>query len=234
MGPAASPTLLCFPHAGGTSVEVRSWIGRLGRWRVAPVSYPGRERRLSQPFLRSVEALAGFAEALVPEGEFALFGHSLGAFVAYEVAHRLCASGRRPRALIAAAQVPPRAGRSRRAIHVMQDEELLGELRALGGLDDELEASTELVDLLLPRIRADLQAAETYRPARRPPLDIPLQVLVGRHDVTVPLEVLDGWHAETTAGVRIEVLDGSHFFTREHPDDVIRRVAGFLADRDAG
>ena len=186
--PAARLRLFCFPHAGGGALTYRMWPEALpADVEVCAVQLPGRDGRIEDPAIDNLDALV---DALVPEllplldRPFALFGHSMGAMISFEVARRLRArqlavpqrmfvSGRR------APQLPPED--ERRTFDLPKDE-FVEELGRLNGTPREVLEHPELLELLLPILRADFSVCQTYVYAPGEPLDVPITVLGGLED----------------------------------------------------
>jgi surfactin synthase thioesterase subunit len=211
--------LFCLPYAGGGASIFRGWAGALGdAIGVCPVQLPGREARYREPaFTRLgplVEALAGsFGPYL--DRPFALFGHSLGALIAFELARRLRREGGpEPAHLIVSGCRAPRVRHTGRPVHSLSDAAFREELRRLGGTPAELLDNDELMDLVLPTLRADFAVCETYAYAAGRPLDCPISALGGSRDDTVDRGDLEGWRAETTGRFRVRILPGNHFFVQ--------------------
>ena len=151
--------------------------------------------------------------------DFALFGHSMGALLCYELAHVLSALGKPPRHLfvsgLGAPHLPPAGPR----LHDLPDDELLTVIAQLEGTSPEVLAQPELVQLLLPLFRADLQVWETYI-HRRDSLHVPITAMGGRDDPGVGLDILGAWGSLTSADFHLEVFDGGHFYHHAAPDEV--------------
>lgn len=234
--PVAEPwiRLVCFPHAGGSAQFFRPWRAELPPdVELYAVQYPGRLDRSAE---RSVDDMAELAEAVttailpLTDRPVALFGHSLGSAVAYEVARRLCT---RPDAAPARLFVSgrPGPGRQRRTTrHLATDDVLWAETGRLGGTDAAMLRDAELREVFLPVLRSDYRLAETYRPADGPPLPCPISVLVSSGDTEVTPDEARAWSACTTAGFTIRVFSGDHFYLgprrAEVADEVVRRMAG--------
>jgi surfactin synthase thioesterase subunit len=215
--PKALLRLFCLPYAGGGSSAYRDWqSGFPSEIEVCPVQLPGRENRFSEPPATSMPSLVrALAAGLRPflDRPFALFGHSLGALVAFELCQELRSMGQ-PVAnhLFASARRAPHLPDRRPPIHHLPDEAFVAELRRLNGTPEEVLGDSDLMELILPTLRADFTIAETYRWKQRPPLDCPITVFAGRDDPeTTPAEV-EGWRTHTRGALRVELLPGDHFF----------------------
>jgi medium-chain acyl-[acyl-carrier-protein] hydrolase len=215
--PGAKVRLFCFPYAGGGASVYRAWGDCLpGPVDVCAVQLPGRETRFREhPFARLpllVEALAG---ALRPhlDRPFAFFGHSLGALVAFELSRRLQRDhGPRPVRLFVSGCGAPQTRVPGRAIHALPPAEFREELRRLNGTPADLLDNDELMDLMLPTLRADFGLCETYAYVAGPPLACPVTALGGLGDDAVSRQELDAWREQTTGPFRVRMLPGDHFF----------------------
>jgi len=165
----AAIRLFCFHYAGGSAAIFRSWQELLPRWvELWPVQFPGRGQRIAEKPETSIEGLVGsMLPDLLPmfaEKPFCLFGHSMGATVAFELARKLFSEHRRsPCILFISGRRAPSMPRRRNSTHNFSDHEFVDELRRLKGTPREILESSELMQLLLPVIKADFQAIETYR-----------------------------------------------------------------------
>jgi surfactin synthase thioesterase subunit len=214
--PSARLRLYCAPYAGGGAGVYRSWADALDvRIEVRAFLLPGRERRFTEPALSSVEELA---DSLVPEltpgldPPYALFGHSLGAMLAYEVARRLTTAGRPPAHLLVSGAHAPHLPHRGPEYHRMADAEFVLGIKDLGGTPPELTEHAELLELLMPSLRADFTAAETYYHDAVDPLPCPITAFGGTEDPLVDRDELAGWSAHTTGAFRMHELPGDHFF----------------------
>ncbi|MFI6482199.1 thioesterase II family protein [Nonomuraea sp. NPDC050663] len=227
--PGAAIRLLCLPYAGGGSVEYNQWADLLpGTVEVRPVHLPGRERRIRERArTRMAELVPELADAL--EGEtaspYALFGYSMGAWVAFELARELRRRGApAPRALLAAAAAPPHGPRSA-AMFDAPEAELVGWMRRLDGSAGMPLDDPRLLAVVLPRVRADLEITDTYLPEPEPPLDLPLRVYTGTDDEVVPVEHAGLWAAQATGDFGLRVLTGGHFFLHERRTELLHHIA---------
>ena len=227
----AAGTLVCLPHAGGSASFFFPVSKALhGVYDVLAVQYPGRQDRRAEPCLPTVEELADHIAPLLrpvaERGPLALFGHSMGATLGFEVALRLEASGLVPSALFASGRRAPSRHRDER-VHERDDDGLLAEVRALSGTDDGLLGDDDVVAMILPALRADYRAAETYRCRPGPPLRCPITALVGADDPKVTVDEALSWRDHTTASFTHRVFPGGHFYLVSSATEVI----GVLADR---
>ncbi|MFI6090860.1 thioesterase II family protein [Streptomyces sp. NPDC051218] len=229
--PQAPVRLLCLPHAGGSASYFYPVSQRLApRVETLAVQYPGRQDRRNEPCLETVRDLADqIVKALGPwqDKPLALFGHSLGASVAFEVALRLEAQGTLPAALIASGRRAPSALRDER-VHLRGDEGLLEEIRRLDGTQSQLLEDDEIRRMVLPSIRADYKAAETYRYEPGPPLSTPVYALTGDADPKATTDEVRKWADHTTGQFEMTLYPGGHFFLNAHAPAVTEEIAGWL------
>jgi medium-chain acyl-[acyl-carrier-protein] hydrolase len=216
-GPNKAIRLFCLPHAGGGASVFRPWMAELAPdIDVYPVQLPGREGRWREPALTQIsELVPALSEALRPllQSPYALFGHSMGAFVAFELARQLRRENRPgPAALIVSAARAPQIPDPDPPLHARAAEELLDDLKRLRGIPEELLDHPDLVALLLPTLRADLTMCETYAYANEAPLMCPISVLGAENDDKVPLEHLAPWRTQAAGQFQLRVFQGDHFF----------------------
>jgi surfactin synthase thioesterase subunit len=228
--PPWSPRIFCFPHAGGSPRAFLDWQAGLGQdAEIVAICRPGREHRSAEPAPAITELIDGATAAIsaVTEDDgrpFLLFGHSLGALVAFEVCHRLCDRAGRavPRHLVASGCSAPSLLPSQRvrAIAGLTGQEFAEALGFFGGLPAEVIADPEVRDLLLPGLLADFHMAVGYSYQRRPPLGVAATLVVGRDDPHVRAAQIDPWTAEFTWPPDCRVVDGDHFYFEPRPDTI--------------
>ncbi|MFI1202709.1 thioesterase II family protein [Streptomyces sp. NPDC020883] len=228
--PDARVRLVCLPGAGSTASMYHPWSTRFPEEvEICAVQLPGRGGRLRETAYRRMEPLAdALAEVLRAECDrpVVLFGHSLGALIAYEVAARLRElPGATVAALIVAAHKAPHLGSAEVSSHDLPDEELLAFLDRLGGTPEGVLARPDIRRLALPALRADFELDFTYAYRERPPLDIPLCAFGGAADALVSESELDAWDRHTARTFRMRRLPGGHFFlTGPHGADMLARM----------
>jgi medium-chain acyl-[acyl-carrier-protein] hydrolase len=215
--PVASLRLICFPYAGGGTVVFHGWskVLPLGI-EVCPVQLPGREKRLREPpYKRLPELVQSIAEDLSSHfmKPFALFGHSLGALVSFELARLLRRErGIQPVQMFVSGRPAPQIATTRSSIYELPDPEFLKELRRLNGTPREVLEHPELMDVLLPTLRADFEVAHTYDYESDSPLDCPIMAFGGLQDPDISCEQLERWREQTTASFSSRMFPGDHFF----------------------
>jgi pyochelin biosynthesis protein PchC len=224
---ASAVRLVCFPHSGGSATAFSAWATAMPPGvELVAVQYPGRGDRFVDPLVDEVADMAGHvvAELLrLPASDHVLFGHSLGAVVAYETALLLRARGKEPSRLAVSACLPP-GDMAERDVHVAPDDELWSTLRALGGIDPGIAEHAELRELLLPTLRSDLRAHATYQPGRPgTPLSCPMTCYHGEGDPLVDEARLKEWADLTSGDFTLRVRPGGHFH-------VATDVAGLVAE----
>jgi medium-chain acyl-[acyl-carrier-protein] hydrolase len=211
--------LFCFPYAGGAASVFRdSPYGLPTDVEVCPVHLPGRGTRLTEPpFSRLPLLVEALSEALQPllDRPFALFGHSLGSLVCFELARQLRRSYQVcPARLFVSAGRAPQIPNRGRAVHTLPQKEFAEELRRLNGTPDELLDCHELMAIALPSLRADFALYETYGYLPEPPLDCPISSFGGLTDREVRRDDLEAWREQSSMSFSIRMFPGNHFFLK--------------------
>jgi medium-chain acyl-[acyl-carrier-protein] hydrolase len=229
---AAEVRLHCLPFPGAGASAYLPWAEFLPSWvELCAVQLPGREDRFLEELLtRFPDVVEAVTAALAPAvaGPYALFGHSGGALLAYEVARALAVRGLpQPVHLFVSGENAPGYPPVEAPAHTLPDAAFLEAVRTRGGLDEELLANEEMLELILPIMRADFTWYETYRPAQGTQLNCPITAYAGRADELVDSAGMRRWGEFTTGPFEVCTVDGDHFTAWRNPE----RIAGNLAAR---
>jgi medium-chain acyl-[acyl-carrier-protein] hydrolase len=215
--PQARLRLLCLPFAGGGVHSFRGWAEELPpEVELWSVQLPGREVRIGEDPLSHIEqVIEPIAEAMGDhfEGSFALFGHSMGALIAFELARQLRRLGA-PQALhlFVSGHGAPQLPDPDPPIHDLPEAEFIKEVSQLNGTPPKFFASPELVALMLPSLRADFALCETYVHREEPPLECPISAYGGLQDPELTRSRLDAWRDQTDEGFVVRMFPGDHFY----------------------
>lgn len=220
--------LVCFPHAGGSASYYHGMSRTLSaETDVLAVQYPGRQERRGEPCVRDLAELADLVlEEIRPWADrpLALFGHSMGALLSFEVARRLEHERIVPATLFVSGRCAPHLARHG-DVHLRSDDELVAAVRKLNNDDLHLLDEPEVRDLLLPPLRSDYQAVETYRYEPGPALGCPVVVLTGDRDPQVTCDEAQAWCEHTTGTFELRSFPGGHFYLDTHATAVTEVVA---------
>src|SRR5829696_1292675 len=237
-GPGTFP-LFCLPHAGGGASAYRSWLGKVPGVAVLPIQPPGREGRFRDPpYLRMgpyVSDLADVVSATVAEcgsAPYGVYGHSLGALVAFELLRELRRRGAQgPAHLFVSGCVAPHCPfDDGPPVRNMELPELVATLRRLGGTPEWLLSDPSVLEMIVPAIRADFSVKETnfYQP--EPPFDVPITALPSTDDPRASEELVARWCEQTTGDFELHTLMGGHFavfeqssLTHKYISEALRR-----------
>lgn len=210
--------LFCFAHAGGTAAAFRTWRKRLaGTAEVLALQLPGRGGRLGEkPFRRIGDAATAVAEVLEPftAQPFVFFGHSMGGLLAFETARAIRRrGGPEPLHLFVSARRGPQIPEPDAAVSALADDAFVGEIRRrYSAVPDEVAREPELMEILLPMLRADFEMLETYQYVGSEPLRCPITAVAGENDTRATLELRRPWRDETEGGFDIQTFPGGHFY----------------------
>ncbi len=215
--PQANLRLFCFPYAGGGALSFRTWPNGLPTTvEVCAVELPGRGTRMRlAPFTRLEPLVEALAQALLPylDKPFALFGHSMGGLVSFELARLLRREyGLLPVHLFVSGRRAPQVPDPDPPIHALPEPAFKEELRRLNGTPEAVLENKELMQLLIPILRADFAVLETYVYATEPPLECPITAFGGLQDCKVSCDRLEAWRNQTSASFALQMLPGDHFF----------------------
>ncbi|MCN9244951.1 alpha/beta fold hydrolase [Streptomyces sp. RY43-2] len=235
--PGAATRLVCLPHAGGSASFYFPASRALSpAIEVLAVQYPGRQDRRIERCLETITELAdAITEELLPltDKSLALFGHSMGATIAFEVAQRLEDHGIKLSAIFLSGRRAPSIDRPEN-LHLLDDRALLEALKEIGGTDAAILEDEELMRMSIGAIRGDYKAISSYRWQRRPPLRTPIHVHVGDTDPQVSRTEAQAWAQHTTGEFSLSTYSGGHFYINEHAPRLLGAISGRLADSVEG
>jgi medium-chain acyl-[acyl-carrier-protein] hydrolase len=224
--------LFCLPYAGGGASVFRSWSKDLPQnLELCAVQLPGRENRVREPPFRHISALIEILTESIKSYlnlPFAIFGHSVGALVAFELARQIRrVYGLSATHLFVASRRAPHLV-SQEAIHRLPDASFIEELRRYDGIPELLLREKELMQLLLPAIRADFAINETYVYSAEEPLECPISVFGGLNDPKVSSDYLTPWREHTRRVFSQHIFPGNHFFLQSSRELLLQRIADDL------
>lgn len=228
--PAARLRLFCFPHASGNATFYRDWAIRLpADIEVVAIQYPGRLDRISEPCLTDMDTMVDSIVAALTPGligdAFAIFGHSMGASIAYEVAFRLEHRHGTPADRLCVSGRPAPKHHRPGTKHQESDDYLWEELRRLGGTGEAALAHPQLREAMMPALRADYRLIETYQPTLGPPVSMPITAFTGDNDPEAAVAEVADWEHATTGQFELRTFPGEHFYLVPEADAVL---AGLL------
>jgi medium-chain acyl-[acyl-carrier-protein] hydrolase len=231
--PKASLRLFCFPYAGGGATLFRSWHHWLPQQvEVCAIQLPGREDRIKEPpFTQILPLVKVLASILRPYSDipFAFFGHSVGALISFELAHQLRAQQQPiPIHLFLSARRAPQIPDRNPLLNILPEREFLQELRNLNGTPIGVLENPELLQLVLPLLRADFSICGTYIYQSRSPLSCPISVFGGTGDLHETGNYLKAWDIHTNSTFSLTMIPGNHFFLQTNQSILLELLAQAL------
>ncbi|ACZ85406.1 thioesterase II family protein [Streptosporangium roseum] len=232
--PHAALRLFCLPYAGAGAGVFHPWPAALAPGvEVVGVQLPGRENRIVEPAeIDLTELAAAVADAAAADSRpYALYGHSLGARLGFEVIRSLRRTGAPlpVRLYAGAARAPHLSGSDTfDGLSRVPDDELVTRVVAGGGVPEAVAGEPELLELLLPTLRADFAWLDDYVYQPEPPLPVPIVAFAGTLDRAVSTEQMAAWEQHTTAGFVLHHVDGGHFFLQDRLPDLLSLLSADL------
>jgi medium-chain acyl-[acyl-carrier-protein] hydrolase len=233
--PLARMRLFCFPYAGGSAIIYRTWPDLLtSSVELCAINLPGRGARLREaPFTRVSVLVREIATAIRPffDKPFAFFGHSMGALISFELARQLRLENQAaPVQLFLSGCKAPHLPDNDPPTFGLPDGEFVKEIRRLNGTPNDLLENPELMQLMIPLLRADFAICQTYEYRQEPPLDFPITVFGGLEDHLVPRSHLEAWRQHTNAAFKLRMLPGSHFFLNSEQRSLLNILSQELSE----
>ncbi len=230
--------LFCFHHAGGTAATYRSWVGQGEEFSVFPVELPGKATRMRETFVENMEALSDQIAKAVAElsgqRDIFLFGHSMGAAIAFQVAWRLeNIFHKTPVALVVAGRQPPHFPNRDRYRSDMGTDALLQEMIRISGAPDYLLQNKELQDFILPQIRRDYKLNESFC-HHDEKLSCRILAYAGTKDEDASMEIMEHWNQVTSGKFELERIEGDHFFVTDAGNAFFKKMIKALRKVTAG
>lgn len=185
-----------------------------------------------KPFLRMAALVDALGEALAPHLSvpFALFGHSMGALVSFELTRQLRRqTSFTPVHLFVASSAAPQWPNLSISTHHLSNQSFLQRLVRSGAIPELMTRDKELMELVLPSLRADYEVCETYRYSHEPPLDVPITAFGGLHDTQVSMRQLTAWQEQTRGAFRVRMFRGDHFFLNTSRAELLQEINTELA-----
>lgn len=227
--PRASIRLFCFHHSGGAASIYYPWIEMLSpNIEMILIQFPGRENRFTEPLINNLqEIVAQLTEgfSFYKDKPFFVFGHSLGALIAFEFIKsvHLCYSVNLRYMIVSAAKAPHLPFRMKH-FSKLDNKTLIEELKIYNGIDERILGNDELLELFLPIIKNDLSVYETYQFIKSKPLPCDILTLSGIHDQAVSKEEILEWSAYTTQKFDHLSFPGKHFFIKENQQSILTLI----------
>ncbi|WP_449603624.1 thioesterase II family protein [Paenibacillus sp. Marseille-Q9583] len=224
--------LFCFPYAGGSAGSIYSkWSESLSQHiQVVPVELSGRGNRINDLLYDNLKDIVNdvfrLIEKDIVEGTpYAIFGHSMGSIIAYEIYHKIKACDyKQPVHMFLSAKLPPHIDPEESTLHMLPDESFLDEIIKIGGTSKEILLYPELLEIFLPILRADFKAIETYKYVERGQrIECSSTILVGK-DESQPDDGMQEWRRHTKSEISIIEISGGHFFINEQVTEVLKIV----------
>ncbi|PMB48501.1 putative thioesterase [Fischerella thermalis CCMEE 5201] len=228
--PDAQIRLFCFPYAGGSANIFRHWSNHLPTTiEVCAIELPGRGMRIKLPPFTQLEPLVTELASVLKsklDKPFAFFGHSMGAFVSFELALLLRKQyDLNPSHLFVSAHRAPQLVDPKPPIHSLPEAEFIAELRRLNGTPQALLENDELMQLFIPLLRADFAVLETYVYTQQAPLNIPITAFGGLQDQEVSRDQIQAWQEQTSASFSLHMLPGDHFFLHSFYESILKIIS---------
>lgn len=233
--------LYCLPYAGGSANAIyRKWAQQLDEViNIIPLELAGHGRRMSEPFHHSIEAIVDdilntIREQLMTNRPYALYAHSMGTVIAYELVTAIKSAGLpQPCTLFLSGRQPVHHKYPDRNIHLLPDDDFLEEIKRIGGTPDQLFESEALISIFLPILRQDYRLIEKYR-FKEPVItfDSDIIFLCSDRDLLVSKPGIFEWERYTTKFFKVYDFEGGHFFLNESWQEIVMLINRYLVKHE--
>jgi medium-chain acyl-[acyl-carrier-protein] hydrolase len=228
--PRARLRLFCFPYSGAAASIFYPWVeGFLPEVEICPVQLPGRGTRIAEtPYTRLEPLIKSAGDALIPylDKPFAFFGHSLGALIGFELVRYLAVNyNLSPVHLFVSSNTAPNIPDPNPPIYHLPEKEFLVKIRELNGMSKEILENAELMQMLLPILKADLEVCDTYIFLPSEPLGTPISAFGGLKDIYVTREALLAWKELTSSSFSLRMFPGDHFYVNTDRPMLLQALA---------
>lgn len=229
--------LICLPYAGGSATVYFKWRKLITETiQIEPVELAGRGKRFKQPFYNDVnEAVDDITKSVyenISNSPYAVFGHSMGSLLAYELVNKLVKLGcREPEHIFFSGRCPPHIVKNGAKLHLLPDEEFKECILGIGGTSKEIFESTELCNIFIPVLKADYKIVEeyVYTPDRDYRFSCPITALSGSDDEGTTFDEMLEWKKYTNNEFNCCQFNGGHFFIHSQMENVLELINKSLA-----
>ena len=222
--------LFCITYAGGSASVYVKWKDFLNPMiNLRPVELAGRGSRFKHPFYHSisdaVEDIFRMIEPDCQQQDYALYGHSMGCVIVYELVYKILKlKCQPPLHVFFSGRYPPFMEKKEKKLHNLPDDEFISELKKFNGITQEVIENKELLEIILTICRNDYRILENYKSVSREKLNIDLSIMHGKYDESINISDLDEWQKATQKSCRIFQFSGGHFFIRDCMSEVVNIV----------
>ncbi len=225
--------LFCLPYAGGDSSIYTPWVNQIPDFiELLPIQLPGRSIRIQEPAISSMTELVDqIYLSMLPllDKPYMLLGHSLGGRVGFELLHKINKTNAPPpKHFIASGSKAPHLPRTNNITYNLPDEEFIEELRKLNGTPSEVINNRELMEFLLPMLKADFCISDNHVTKQKTLLDCSISVFHGEEDTLVSESDARAWQKHFSKPINFQVFSGGHFFINENSDDLLSSLKSIL------
>jgi surfactin synthase thioesterase subunit len=242
LNPKAKLRLFCFPYSGASASIFFSWLNEIPTMiEVLPVQLPGRGNRVNEDLINRIDILVEKAFNGLKhlfDQPYVFFGHSLGALLSFELARVIRkTSYSLPKHLILSGHGAPHLPDQNPHIHALPDDEFIKKLYELNGMSKEVLENRELMEMIIPVIRTDFEACETYIYQDQDPLNIPISAYGGIEDPYVSKADLEGWQKHSLYPTLVRMFPGDHFYINTSRflllNSLVRELSKYIQSSDA-